>query len=203
MTKTKNKKKFYKRWWFWLIVVIIIFSLFGSRGKDKNDNSSDKTTTAKKANSKNEISREKYDKVQIGQTKQEVKSELGKPSYSSTTTVNGIESGLQTWNNVSSSFKVSTVTVTLTNGKVSGKSYTKPIVGKVNPVNQKKLDTIQNGASYKDVIDQLGDPATENQLDLAGQNSITIEYPTDKKGGAVSLTFNNDSLTTKTESHFN
>lgn len=197
----KTKKKFYKRIWFCIVAIILIIGIYGAAtGSNKKQNSSSNQTTS---SSKKGLTKQEYEKIEIGQSKDDVIKNLGKPSLSSKTNVNGIEGETLSWSKISSTFNVGDVTVTITDGKVEGKAYTNPSLNKIKPLDKSKVDSIQTGASYKEVIDKLGQPTTESYSSIGGQNSNMVMYVTSKNGDATSFMFTNDSLSVKNETHLN
>ncbi|WP_429970740.1 DUF3862 domain-containing protein [Fructilactobacillus sp. Tb1] len=195
---TKPKKKFYKRIWFWILILVLAFGIYAATTGSNKDSSSKDTSSSQSG-----VTKASYDKIQMGEDRDNVVKDLGKPSTSSKTNTNGTEAELLGWSKVSSSFNVGTISVTVANGKVIGKGYTNPSLAKIKPLDKTKVASIQNGASYKDVIDKLGQPTTEAYTSIAGQNSVMIQYVTSTSGNATSFTFMNDALMSTTETHLN
>lgn len=71
----KVKKSFYKKFWVWIIAIIIIGGVIGSNGSKKTRTTSNNSSTKKEAKKEDtrKITYEKFSKVEMGSTYEEVK----------------------------------------------------------------------------------------------------------------------------------
>lgn len=71
----KAKKPFYKKFWIWIIAIIIIGGVIGSNGSKKTGNTSNNSSTKKEAKKEDtrKITYEKFSKVKMGSTYEDVK----------------------------------------------------------------------------------------------------------------------------------
>jgi hypothetical protein len=76
MSKSTDKKPFYKRVWFWILVIIAIIVIANAGGGNKTSTTGDSSTTTKAAQKWDGVAF--YDKIQTGQSKADVDAMAGK-----------------------------------------------------------------------------------------------------------------------------
>ncbi|KMK52756.1 hypothetical protein FEFB_15040 [Fructobacillus sp. EFB-N1] len=107
-----QKKPFYKKAWFWIVVVLVV--VIGGAGaggsSSKNDSGSSSSKTSKKSTQKwtqaDFDSLQKGDmmnKAQGGESLSSIESKYGKPSSTSNSSVNGMDTQIAIWSNTNGS----------------------------------------------------------------------------------------------------
>lgn len=193
-------------------LALLGLSLSACSSNSSSKGNSEKTTEqSKKKNetiSQNKELREKFDQVKVGElskhgeggsTIQDVEKLLGKANTTDTTTVESYKTKSYIWNK-----GAVTVTVQFEPDKV----VTKDITGFKWGKRDEKLDlaafnSIQDGATYDDIVKKYGEPDSLNESLLLGTKTVTGLWYTGIKGKAdgafASLTFENGALTSKTQ----
>lgn len=220
----KLKKPFYKRVWFWILVIIIVVIAAGSAmsaNKGSDDKSSSTKTTATstngtKSSSSNKsdngkITRAQFDAVKIGdlmnkadggQTTDEIKKTFGKPSSTSSSTIQGVKTDILTWTNVEGGLGANII-ISFTDGKAFSKNLAGFKINRKNKISLADFESIANGTSYNDVIAKFGEPDSLDESLIGGTKKVIAMYMTGIKGdlGAnFNITFDNDAVSGKSQS---
>ncbi|AQW20461.1 hypothetical protein PL11_000095 [Lentilactobacillus curieae] len=139
-----------------------------------------------------------------GSTATQVTNWMGNPASKSKVTVPGTKKTAirYTWGNTAVSFNAASVSVQFLNGKVIGKGYAAQ-KDNAKLVNSARLNSIQNGTNYHQVVSRLGTPNAESLIGTGKVSAKQLTYVINKDGGAVNLTFNGDKLKSKTNTTIN
>lgn len=201
----KVKKPFYKRVWFWLVVVVVVGVIGGGLGGgSKSSSSNSSSSSPDKTISKNADLRKKFDAIKVGDlmsngeggtTLVDVEKSLGKASTTSSTDVNGVKVKDYVWTKGGV-----TVSVQFNDDKTVSKNITGFKFTRKPKLDLAGFNSIQDGASYDDVIKKYGEPDGLDEMLIDGKKTVTAIWLTGTKGGGtVTLTFTNDALTSKTQ----
>ncbi|MHA8263383.1 DUF3862 domain-containing protein [Lactobacillaceae bacterium Melli_B3] len=178
-------------------------------GNHNNKNSSSKATTSQSTqkSADGNIDFDRFHSIKIGNSmtgdggtsEAAVRQSFGKPSSTTKTDVNGKQTTALTWDKLNSAFKAKSATIGFVNGKAISKGYANLSADQVKPLDKTKVNAIHKGASFDDVINQLGAPHADTEAGSGQQSIKTIIYVTNKNGSATSFVFVDGKLNTKTE----
>lgn len=193
----KVKKPFYKRVWFWILIVIIaiaaISSMGGSKEKDSSTDKSSSSATASSSSSKKDdgkIRLADYNAIKIGDlmnsanggsTVDELTKKFGKPSDTSTSTLDNVKTDVNTWDNVDGGLGAN-LTVMFSNGKAVDKAISDLNVTRSSKITLAKFDSISNGQSEADVVKALGNPNGYSENVISGKTTKMMMYTSGVKG---------------------
>ncbi|MDV6381050.1 DUF3862 domain-containing protein [Pediococcus pentosaceus] len=210
-----QKKPFYKRVWFWVVVIIILGGI-GSQmgGSDTSLTSNNKSETASKTTNSSSskkadgITKAQFDSIKLdesnGTSLADVKKTFGgKPDSTSTDTIEGVKSDMDTWDKVANGELVSNVVIGFSNDHAISKAITGLKVSRPNKITLDKFNSISNGATKDDVKKAFGEPNGYSITSLAGESSEDWSYTSGVKGNLGSnftITFQNDVVSGKSQS---
>ncbi|APH16485.1 hypothetical protein NPD5_3664 [Clostridium sporogenes] len=189
----KKEEPFYKKIWFWIIAIVIICGV-ASYGGNKKTNITDTKTSAKtevKKDDNRKVTYEKFCKIEIGSTYEEVKSILGEYKESKESEIDGIKVVIYTWYNDDNS----NMDVIVKNNKVIGKSQAGLSMGKAD-VNLIKYTKIKKEMDYSKVKEILGDGKLMSISEINGSTK-SIYLWANPNGSNMNITFENGKVTSK------
>lgn len=205
------KKPFYKRVWFWVLAILAIIVIGGAVGggfgsdttsvSESKSNSSNKITSQ---NTQNNAYRKVFDNIAVGDlmshgdggtTLDTVEKALGKPSSTSTTTIQGIETKNYIWSKGGVS-----ITVVFNGDQAVSKHITGFKFSRAPKFDLDAYNSLEDGSSYEDVVSKYGEPNDLSEMIIGGNKNVTATWITGAKGGTITLEFTNDSLVSKAQS---
>ncbi|EPY2276678.1 DUF3862 domain-containing protein [Clostridium sporogenes] len=189
----KKEEPFYKKIWFWIIAIVIICGV-ASYGGNKKINITDTKNSAKtevKKDDTRKVTYEKFCKIKIGSTYEEVKSILGESKESKESEIDGIKVVIYTWYNDDNS----NMDVIVKNNKVIGKSQAGLSMGKAD-VNLIKYTKIRTEMDYSKVKEILGDGELMSISEINGSTK-SIYLWANPNGSNMNITFQNGKVTAK------
>lgn len=173
----------------------------------QSSSSSKSATTSVSSKSTNKVNERNFNKIKIGNngsTIKQVQALFGKKaSQTSEVQVSGTTAKNYTWSGLEGGNTVSGISVAFANGKAVQKTITGKKVTRSKKISQADFEKVQTGQSKSQVKKQLGEPDTFSYAMINGQSIDVFSYTTGIKGdvGANAMfTFNNDALTTKSQS---
>lgn len=179
----------------------------GASTSSQSPSSSKSTTTSVSSKSTNKVNESNFNKIKIGSngsTIKQVQALFGKKaSQTSEIQVSGTTAKNYTWSGLEGGNTVSGISVAFANGKAVQKTITGKKVTRSKKISQADFEKVQTGMSKSQVKKQLGEPDTFSYAVINGQSIDVFSYTTGVKGdvGANAMfTFNNDAVTTKSQS---
>lgn len=179
----------------------------GASTSSQSSSSSKSTTTSVSSKSTNKVNESNFNKIKIGSngsTIKQVQALFGKKaSQTSEVQVSGTTAKNYTWSGLEGGNTVSGISVAFANGKAVQKTITGKKVTRSKKISQADFEKVQTGMSKSQVKKQLGEPDTFSYAVINGQSIDVFSYTTGVKGdvGANAMfTFNNDAVTTKSQS---
>ncbi len=160
----------------------------------KKTNITDTKTSAKtevKKDDTRKVTYEKFCKIEIGSTYEEVKSILGEYKESKESEIDGIKVVIYTWYNDDNS----NMDIIVKNNKVIGKAQTGLSMGKED-VNLIKYTKITTGMDYSKVKEILGDGKLMSISEINGSTK-SIYLWANPNGTNMNVTFQNGKVTSK------
>lgn len=202
------KKPFYKRVWFWVLAILAIIVIGGAIGSgsssDTSSVSESKSNSSDKITSQNADFRKKFDTIVVGDlmshgdggtTLSDVEKTLGKPSTTSTQDVQGVQIKNYVWSKGGVS-----ITVEFNGDKTVSKGITGFKFSRTPKFDLDAYNSLEDGSSYDDVVSKYGEPDGLSEMIIGGEKTVTATWITGTKGGTITLSFTNDSLTSKAQS---
>lgn len=180
-----------------------------SASNSSQSSSSSKSTASSSSSSKpaNNVNESNFNKIKIGSngsTIKQVQALFGKKaSQTSEVQVSGTTAKNYTWSGLEGGNTVSGISVAFANGKAVQKTITGKKVTRSKKISQADFEKVQTGMSKSQVKKMLGEPDTFSYAVISGQSIDVFSYTTGVKGdvGANAMfTFNNDAVTTKSQS---
>lgn len=180
-----------------------------SASNSSQSSSSSKSTASSSSSSKpaNKVNESNFNKIKIGSngsTIKQVQALFGKKaSQTSEVQVSGTTAKNYTWSGLEGGNTVSGISVAFANGKAVQKTITGKKVTRSKKISQADFEKVQTGMSKSQVKKMLGEPDTFSYAVISGQSIDVFSYTTGVKGdvGANAMfTFNNDAVTTKSQS---
>lgn len=194
-----------------LLMGLSLAACGNSNASDSKSSSSSSSTSSTAASSnKAKITRSDFDNVQIGDllqqseggmTIEEAKQKFGDPKSTTSSTTDDIQTDVYTWTGVDGKLAASMI-LSFANGKAFDKNLTGFKLTRKNKITLEQFNNLQNGASYNDVINELGEPDDINESLIGGTKNVIASYISGMQGdlGAnMTLTFDNDALTNKSQ----
>lgn len=194
-------------------VIVAAFSL-AACSSSSDDTASSKASSSSKVEKKNEtISQNKklrtnFDKIKVGELSnhgaggdslKDVQKLFGKPTSTTSTKVDNYKVKSYSWTKDGVD-----VSVSAENDKVVSKVITGFKWGsRDQKLTLKAYNSIADGTSYEEVVKKYNEPDGLDESLLLGQKTVTATWFTGIKGDSgayVSLTFENDKLTSKMQS---
>lgn len=179
----------------------------GASTSSQSSSSSKSTATSVSSKSANKVNESNFNKIKIGSngsTIKQVQALFGKKaSQTSEVQVSGTTAKNYTWSGLEGGNTVSGISVAFANGKAVQKTITGKKVVRSKKISQADFEKVQTGMSKSQVKKLLGEPDTFSYAVINGQSIDVFSYTTGVKGdvGANAMfTFNNDSMTTKSQS---
>ncbi|MCC5437812.1 DUF3862 domain-containing protein [Clostridium botulinum] len=189
----KKEEPFYKKIWFWIIAIVIVCGV-ASYGDSKKINITDTKNSAKteiKKDDTRKVTYEKFCKIKIGSTYEEVKSILGEYKESKESEINGMKVVIYSWYNDDNS----NMEVIVKNNKVIGKAQAGLSMGKAD-VNLIKYAKITTGMDYSKVEEILGDGKLMS-ISKTNGSTKSIYLWANPNGTNMNVTFENGKVTAK------
>lgn len=179
----------------------------GASTSSQSSSSSKSTATSVSSKSTNKVNESNFNKIKIGSngsTIKQVQALFGKKaSQTSEVQVSGTTAKNYTWSGLEGGNTVSSISVAFSNGKAVQKTITGKKVVRSKKISQADFEKVQTGMSKSQVKKLLGEPDTFSYAVINGQSIDVFSYTTGVKGdvGANAMfTFNNDSMTAKSQS---
>ncbi|EHE90461.1 hypothetical protein LDBUL1519_00681 [Lactobacillus delbrueckii subsp. bulgaricus CNCM I-1519] len=179
----------------------------GASTSSQSSSSSKSTATSSSSKSTNKVNESNFNKIKIGNngsTIKEVQALFGKKaSQTSEVQVSGTTAKNYTWSGLEGGNTVSGISVAFVNGKAVQKTITGKKVTRSKKISQADFEKVQTGMSKSQVKKLIGEPDTFSYAVINGQSIDVFSYTTGVKGdvGANAMfTFNNDAVTTKSQS---
>lgn len=204
------KKPFYKKVWFWVLAILAIIviggAIGGGSGSDTSSTSENSSSSSSnnKAITQNAAFRKAFDNITVGDlmnhgdggtTLDTVEKALGKPSTTSTTTIQGIETKSCIWSKGGT-----TIIVQFSNDNVVSKGITGFKFSRASKFTLDAYNNLVDGSTYEDVVSKYGEPDGLHEMIIGGNKNVTATWITGTKGGTITLEFTNDSLVSKAQS---
>lgn len=204
------KKPFYKRVWFWVLAILATIVIAGTigGGSDPDTSSAPESESSSSSNNKvitqNNAFRKAFDNITVGDlmshgeggtTLNDVEKALGKPSTTSTTTIQGIETKNYIW-----SKNGTAITVQFSDDNVVSKGITGFKFSRASKFTLDAYNSLVDGSTYEDVVSKYGEPDGLHEMIIGGNKTVTATWVTGTKGGTITLSFTNDALTSKAQS---
>lgn len=188
-------------------LVALSLTACGASTSSQSSSSSKSATTSASSKSTNKVNESNFNKIKIGSngsTIKQVQALFGKKaSQTSEVQVSGTTAKNYTWSGLEGGNTVSGISVAFANGKAVQKTITGKKVVRSKKISQADFEKVQTGMSKSQVKKLLGEPDTFSYAVINGQSIDVFSYTTGVKGdvGANAMfTFNNDSMTTKSQS---
>lgn len=164
------------------------------------DASTDVNAAATDAETDSEAANEdyvKYQQISMGQSLQDVEGILGtSETVSSSSEIAGTKSEIYSW----SVGVASSVTVTFTNGAVSGKGQIGITAPDAVTIDRDKFNAINTGMTYDEVVAVVGGPGTEDSYtEFMGSTSTSYIWSGSSLGSSASVTFTDGKVSNKTQ----
>lgn len=179
----------------------------GASTSSQSSSSSKSTATSSSSKSTNKVNESNFNKIKIGSngsTIKQVQALFGKKaSQTSEVQVSGTTAKNYTWSGLEGGNTVSGISVAFVNGKAVQKTITGKKVTRSKKISQADFEKVQTGMSKSQVKKLIGEPDTFSYAVINGQSIDVFSYTTGVKGdvGANAMfTFNNDAVTTKSQS---
>ena len=204
------KKPFYKKVWFWVLAILAIIVIGGAvgGGSDPDTSSASENNSSSSSNNKtstqNAAFRKSFDNITVGDlmnhgdggtTLSDVEKVLGKPSTTSTTTIQGIETKNYIWSKGGVS-----ITVVFNSDQAVSKHITGFKFSRAPKFTLDAYNSLEDGSSYDDVVSKYGEPDGLSEMIIGGNKNVTAAWITGTNGGTITLEFTNDSLVSKAQS---
>lgn len=204
------KKPFYKRVWFWVLAILAIIVIGGTigGGSDPDTSSASENNSSSSSNNKvitqNNAFRKVFDNITVGDlmnhgnggtTLNDVEKALGKPSTTSTTTIQGIETKNYIWSKGGVA-----ITVVFNGDQAVSKHITGFKFSRTSKFTLDAYNSLADGSAYEDVVSKYGEPDGLSEMIIGGNKNVTATWITGAKGGTITLEFTNDSLVSKAQS---
>lgn len=205
-----TKKPFYKKVWFWVLAILAIIVIGGAVGGGSDPDTSAASENNSSSSSNNKISaqnaalRKAFDNITVGDlinhgdggtTLDTVEKALGKPSATSATTVQGIETKNYIWSKGGVS-----ITVAFNGDQAVSKHITGFKFSRAPKFDLDTYNSLEDGSLYDDVVSKYGEPDGLSEMIIGGNKNVTATWVTGTKGGTITLEFTNDSLVSKAQS---
>lgn len=205
-----TKKPFYKKVWFWVLAILAIIVIGGAVGSGSDPDTSAASENNSSSSSNNKISaqnaalRKAFDNITVGDltnhgdggtTLDTVEKALGKPSATSATTVQGIETKNYSWSKGGVS-----ITVVFNGDQAVSKHITGFKFSRAPKFDLDTYNSLEDGSLYDDVVSKYGEPDGLSEMIIGGNKNVTATWATGTKGGTITLEFTNDSLVSKAQS---
>lgn len=196
-----------------IIVIVVIIAIAGLGGNnDSKDvakdatNDSTNTTTTENTETSSETSTdtkttddsyEKYQSIQMGQSLEEVENVLGtEKTVSSSTEVAGIKTEIYAWN----VGLANSITVTFTDGKVSGRGQVGITAADAVEITADQFSEVQNGMSYEEVCNVLGGAGTEDSYsEIMGSETVSYTWSGSSLGSNATIIFIDGKVSSMTQ----
>lgn len=182
-----------------LLTVLLATTAVGCSSGSSSSSSSDSSKSS--ATKDSGITLDQYNKISLnesdGTSPDSLKKEFGKPSSTSTSTVQNQQVDLHTWTKVANADAAASVAVGFSNGHAVSKAVTGLKVSRSEKITLDKFNQVQNGQSEDDVIGALGKPNGIDESSIAGMSMKILAYTSGLDGdlGAnVSVTLTNGAV---------
>lgn len=192
--KQPTKKRFYKRWWFWLIVIVLLggaggfggYTAFKANSTTTTKTTKKKTVAKKKTAKKAGVTLKQYNGIYLSQndglssvTLQQL---LGRPSESTTSTVQDLKTSVLTWNQVADGELGSKLSVNFASDHAISKTISGLKVKRPQKLGLSQYNTIQNGTSEDELLSSLGKPNGYSETAINGTTAKSFTYSSGIKG---------------------
>lgn len=195
-TKKKSKKHFYKRWWFWTIIFVLLLAGGGLTGMKMTSMGPFATKTTKVTKKKKSVKKttkkesgvtlNQYNGIYLsendGLSQEILQKLLGKPNSTSSSTVQTLQTTVNTWTKVSNGELGSNMTVNFSNDHAIGKAISGLKVSRSTKLSLSDYNKIQNGISKDQLLDDLGNPNGYSETTINGTTTNDFTYSSDING---------------------
>jgi hypothetical protein len=202
------KKPLYKRVWFWVLAILAIIVIAGTIGggsdPDTSSASESKSSSNNKVITQNTEFRKAFDNIAVGDLMShgdggtalsDVEKALGKPSSTSTQDVQGVQIKNYIWSKGGVS-----ITVEFNGDQAVSKGITGFKFSRTPKFDLDAYNSLADGSSYDNVVSKYGEPDGLSEMIIGGEKTVSATWITGTKGGTITLSFTNDSLTSKAQS---
>ena len=187
----KKKKSIFKRWWFWAVVIIMIFVIKGIATSGGSPTS--KPTAGQSSTEGKKYTYEKFLKVSMGMTYDQVKAILGDGTEESSTGDGADKTVSYTWKNDDGG----NISVMIQGTKVTNKAQA-GLQSMDAKVTMEKYNKIKSGMTYDQVKEILGEGQLISETELMGTKDQMYEW-INSDGANMNITFQNGKVDTKTQ----
>lgn len=196
-TKVKVKKPIFKKWWFWVLVVILLIIIIPKGGNSSSSTPTSKpasgqtSTAATKDNKK--YSYDKFMKVSMGMTYEQVKSILGAGTEDSSSGSGDTKAVSYTWKNDDGG----NISVMLQGDKVTNKAQA-DLQSMDAKVTLDKYNKIKNGMTYDQAKTILGEGQLTSETEIMGTKDQIYDW-INFDGANMNVTFENGKVDSKAQ----
>lgn len=209
-------KVIYKRCFITLLILIAIYGAYTGGVKQKENNNSnfekvtsdefmpadnitfnnsdgDSCNTESKDSNDKVISYEDFMNIKINSSYEDIKNIIGEGKEISSSEISGIKTTIYEWDGKG----ISNITLTLQNGKLTSKTQLglKPMNANIT---LDKYNKINNGMSYEDVKEILGEGQLITESSLMNNTSYIYSY-INEDGSNANFTFDSNGLNMKVQ----
>lgn len=190
-SKKSTKKYFYKRWWFWTIIFVLLLAGGGLGGMKMTSTGifSQKTTkVAKKKQAapkktvkkKTGLTVNQYNGIYLSETDGLSAATLtklfGKPSSTSTSTVQNLQTNVDTWTKIADGQLGANLTVNFSNDHAISKSISGVKITRSKKLGLTEYNQINNNDSEDQVTTELGKPNNYSETNISGTTQKDLTY---------------------------
>ena len=189
-SKKGTKKHFYKRWWFWTIIFVVLLAAGGLGGmkmtamgpfSQKTTKVSKKKAAPKKTvKKKTGITLNQYNGIYLSETDGLTSATLtklfGKPDSNSTSTVQNLQTNVDTWTKIADSQLGANLTVNFSNDHAVSKSINGLKVSRSKKIGLTDYNQIQNNDSEDQLTSKLGKPNGYTETSVGGTTQKDFTY---------------------------
>ena len=189
-SKKSTKKHFYKRWWFWTIIFVLLLAGGGLGGMKMTSTGpfSQKTTKVAKKKStpkktvkkKPGLSLNQYNGIYLSETDGLSSATLtklfGKPSSTSNSTVQSLQTDVDTWTKIADGQLGANLTVNFANNHAISKSISGIKITRSKKLGLTEYNQIQNNDSEDQITSELGKPNNYSETNVAGTVQKDFTY---------------------------
>lgn len=176
-----------------------------TENKTTSSVSSSKKQSSSETISSNKEYRTKFDKIKVGELSQngaggstlkEVEAMLGKPESTTSAKVATYKVKSETWNKDGVTIVAQTIDNKVVSKNITGFKWS---VNRPEKLTLKAFNSLKDGESYTTITNKFGEPDSLNESLMLGKKNTVATWLTGVKGTSAVLTFDNDKLTSKTQ----
>ncbi|MDT6951595.1 DUF3862 domain-containing protein [Companilactobacillus alimentarius] len=211
------RKPFYQKWWFWLIIVILIIGglIGGLTGYYYNPgNETAKTTQSSKKKPEKKKTTKKVTGITLKQYNGTYISEkdgmslnnlikfFGKPTTSTTSKVDGVQTKIETWTKIANGNKNSKLIIHFYNDHAVTKALIGLKVSRSKKISLAQYQQIKTGQTTENIIKKLGKPNDYSESSVNGMQMKVLKYTSGlngDEGATLSVNIANDKVSSKSQ----